>query len=162
MMRLVLALAAAVALFAPIPACDSAGGPVGPVGAGEVTLGAENGVNLATATFVDKGNYANSDLRATDNGDALGLLPGGDSPAKYRPCNWFLSGGGIYQTFGSFAEVPETLPDAGALATALVKAKKGNGFVCQTAAGGWSRGWIKAADATSLTIVFQRVELATP
>ncbi len=137
--------------------CDGPGGGAAP-DSGTVTLRAEEGVNLVTGAWNEKGNYANSDLYATDNGSGgLKLAPGGDTPTHSRPVEWFQTAGGVYQTFPSLDAVPETLPTGDASGLPLPHAKSHNGFVVQISTGGYVRGWIERADAESLTLQWARV-----
>lgn len=147
-------------LLLSLSACDSdtAGeGPGSALGRTTLTLGAENGVDFSTHAKVDKANFANSDLFATDNGDALKLATGSDKPTTNRPVNFFLGSGGIHQTFGSLDEVPGDKPDA-SLTASLPKAKTGNAFVVQGADGAYTKGWIQSATASTVTIVFEPLD----
>lgn len=132
-------------------ACD-AGGDSGPV-SGTVTFGADEGVDLRTGKKKDPGNYANSDLYASQNGGALKLATGGDSPTDNRLVNWFKSGGGIPRTFASLADVPSDKP-TDAMFESLLHAEPGQGFVIERADGGFTRGWLASADGSAVTIEF--------
>ncbi|MFO0745686.1 MAG: hypothetical protein U1F43_08435 [Myxococcota bacterium] len=131
--------------------CDSPSS--GPAVSGTVTLHADDGVDLHSGKVQTPGNFKNSDLYASSNGSSLELASGGATPTQNRPVNWFVTPGGVNETFESLAAVPDDLP-SGTSGTPLVHAKTGNGFVVERKDGGYSKGWVKAADATSVTIEF--------
>ncbi len=142
-------------VLALLAACDSGGGSY-PT-AGTTTITPDQGINFHTGQLQDPGNFKNSDLFATQNGSALKLATGGDTPTVNNPANWFRSGGGVHETFASLVDVPETTPTDD-MTDSLVKAKVGNGFVIRTHGGLYVRGWIEAASDASVTIQWQRVE----
>lgn len=149
-------LATALAAATPV-GCDSPGGGVAP-DSGTVTLRADEGVDLATGAWQEKGNYASSDLYATNNGSGgLKLAPGGDTPTHSRPVEWFQTSGGVYQTFPSLEAVPATLPTGSASGLPLPHVKSHNGVVVKISTGGYVRGWVEQADAESLTLQWARV-----
>ena len=147
-----LALALALAVSSLI-ACDD---DAPPPDAGTVTLAHDQGVDFGTGRARDPGNFSNSDLFATSNGDTgLKLSSGGDSPTQNRPITWFRSGGGLPAEFADLASVPSSpLPTT---ADQLIHGKTGNGFLLETADGDHVRGWLAAASATSVTIQWERV-----
>jgi len=150
----ILCLSLAVACVA--AGCDSS--DPGDPASGEVTFGADEGVDLFSGKVRDPGNYANSDLFASANGDGLKLSTGGEDIVHSRPVNWFKTGGGVAQRFDSLAEVPTDPPADGAVIEPLINARTGNGFVVERADGGYTRGWIKSADTSSVTIEFAPLE----
>jgi hypothetical protein len=124
-----------------------------------ITLHAERGIDLVTGQVVLQGNFANSDLYATNNGSALKLTAGGPSPTESRLCDFFQDAGGAHQVFASLGSVPAQIPTDPALDLPLVKAKTGNAFVCETHEPGlYVKGWLRHADATSLTLEIEPVE----
>jgi len=135
-----------------VAACDPGSDPGNPA-SGTVTFGADEGVDLFSGRVRDPGNYANSDLVASKNGDGLKLSTGGDSPTHNRHVNWFKTGGGVPRSFASLAEVPDERPTE-LMVDPLVKAKTGNGFLVERADGGFTKGRIVSADATSVTLEF--------
>lgn len=146
----------AVAVASSLAACgDDAAPPAG----GTITLARDEGVDFGTGKVRDPGNYANSDLFATANGDSgMKLASGGDNPTHNRPITWFFTPGGLPSQFPDLASVPRAPLPTGA--EQLVHAKTGNGFLLETADGDHVRGWLAAASATSITIEWQRVILA--
>jgi len=150
-MRLALLLVALLAFVGPA-ACDSEGAS-GPV-AGTLTLTHDQGVDFHTGRLVDPGNFANSDLYATNSGSGLKLATGGDNPTVNRPVNWFLNAGGLHRVFESLAAVPDEPPTED-MTDSLVKAKTGNGFIATTHRGALVRGWVSSADTESVTLVFE-------
>lgn len=147
---------ALIALAAATSGCDS---DPSPAVSGTVTLHAEEGIDLHSGKVQKPGNFKNSDLYVTSNGSSLELIPGGASPTQSRPVNWFVNGGGVNQTFDSLASVPDEAPATDAMGVPLVHAKTGNGFVALRRAGGYTKGWISAADGTAVTIEFEPLAL---
>lgn len=123
---------------------------------GRVTLVNDQGIDFASGAVADPGNYANSDIYATNNGDAgMKLTTGGANPAANRPITWFRSGGGIPATFDDLASVPSAPPPT--TYDALVHAKQNNGFLLRAENGDLVRGWLEAADASSVTVQWERI-----
>ena len=139
--------------FCITPAC--VGGGDGGSKSGEVTLTADTGVDLVAGEFQEKGNSTTSDIYATAGNSYLKLSSGGKI-TNPRPVNFFLGPGGVHQTFGSLAEVPEDFPE-GSLNAALVHAKEGNAFVVEMSNGGYAKGWIRAASPTEVTLEYARI-----
>jgi hypothetical protein len=121
---------------------------------GTVTLSANDGVDFHTGLVKDPGNYLNSDLFASENGDSgLKLSTGGDAPTSGRPIIWFRTPGQTLETYESLEEVPLVTPER---EDPLLHAKPGLGFVLETEEGDLVRGWLSAADAGSVTIEWVR------
>ncbi len=119
------------------------------------TFGHEVGVDMLTGEIMDPGNFANSDLFAKANGDALKLYTGGPTSAKNRPVEWFQTGG-TADHFQSLDEVPnEPLPTADGLP--LNQADTGNGFIVIVSSGQPFKGRITAASATSVTVEYEPI-----
>lgn len=139
------------ALASGLAACaDDATGPA----SGTLSIGPDEGLDLVAGRLRSPGNFANSDLYAAANGDqGLELLTGGPNATKNRPVVWFKGGGGLPTTFASFDEVPGTLPDASSTAP-MLHAKAHYGFVLQTRTGTYIKGWLEAANGTSVTVRF--------
>lgn len=152
-LRLVISLAA-VACFVPLaPACDDA---TAPPDAGTIVLKHDAGVDFVNGTLEDPGNYANSDLYATTNGDSgMKLATGGATVIDNRPITWFKNGGGLAMAFPDLASVP-TSP-APTSADAMLHARTGNGFLLVAKNGDLVRGHVSDASATSLTLQWERV-----
>lgn len=148
---------ALVILIALGTGCDS-GDVVGT--SGTVTLTKEQGVEFIGGTVQATGNYKDSDLIARVSGNNMSLVTGGDSPTNNRPINWFFGGGGIMQRFDSLADVPTVAPDD-TMTQPNLAAKTGHGFVVRTSKKTWTRGWISAADSTSVTIQFEHLDAPT-
>jgi len=134
--------------------CDSSD-PITPQ-SGTVTFGADEGADFLRGVVRDPGNFANSDLYASRNGEHLKLATGGADPTVNRPVTWFKQGG-IPKRYTSLAEVPNDLPPD-TQPEALLTTQTGNGFVLKRKDGGYTKGWIAAADASSLTIEFAPVD----
>lgn len=149
--RFVVALSLVATAFA--AGCDSADGEDDSIKSGTLTIRADQGIDFRTGAVVDPGNFSNSDLIASDNGDHLKLATGGDSPVDNRRVNWFLGDGGTFDSFADLNEVPLTKPDVDEN-QALVRATEGRGFVLETRGDGWVRGIINSADASSVTVTF--------
>ncbi len=145
------ALSLAAAVLA--AGCDSGGEEDDSIKSGTLTIRADQGIDFRTGAVLDPGNFANSDLLASNNGDHLKLTTGGDSPVDNRRVNWFLGDGGTFDTFGTLNDVPTTKPELDEN-QALVRAVAGRGFVLETRGDGWVRGIIDAADASSVTVTF--------
>lgn len=151
--RFALSLAAVTALLPVAPACDDA---TAPPDAGTVTLEHDEGVDFVNGTFEDPGNYANSDLYATTNGDSgMKLATGGANVIDNRPITWFKTGGGLAGEFSDLASVPTT--PAPTAADPMLHARLGNGFLLVAKNGDLVHGWISAASATSVTLEWARV-----
>jgi hypothetical protein len=134
-------------------ACDDAGAPPD---AGNATLAKDQGLDFATGRVRDPGNFGNSDLFASANGDSgMKLASGGASPTDNRPITWFQTSVGIYTEFPDLASVPSA--PAPTTVDHLVHAKSGYGFLLVTAQGDLVRGWLRTASATSVTVDWQRV-----
>lgn len=139
--------------LAALAACDDASPPPDE---GTVTLAGEQGIDFATGATRVPGNYANSDIFFTQNGDAgMKATTGGDNPTVNRPITWFRTGGQIAQIFPDLASVP-TGP-APTTYDALVHAKVQNGFLMRAKNGDLVRGWLAAASAGSVTLQWERV-----
>jgi hypothetical protein len=135
-------------------ALTACGDEAPPPAGGTVTLGADDGVDFHTGLVMSPGNFANSDLFASDNGNSgLKLSSGGDSPTSSRPTLWFRTAGMTLQTFASLADVPAAVPET---SDVLLHAKPGLGFVVETSDGDLVRGWLSAADTESVTIEWTR------
>ncbi|MFT5430098.1 MAG: hypothetical protein ACI9OJ_000771 [Myxococcota bacterium] len=140
-------------------ACSSStgGGAEEETSSGEVSLGAGSGIAFGTATVIGGNKFNQVDLVATENGDNLRLQTGGATSTKSEPVNWFKLGG-VPQTFAALDDVPFEKP-ADSDTQPLLAPKTGNGFVLKNyATGGWTRGFIKSADATTITINYEVVE----
>lgn len=124
---------------------------------GTVTLGIEQGVEFVDGTTQSPGNYRDSDLIARKSGSNISLATGGSSPTDNRPINWFRTDGGVLQRFDSFDAVPSDRPDD-TMTTPNLAARAGHGFVVLTSRGTWTRGFVEAADGTSVTITFAHSE----
>jgi len=136
-----------------IAACDS-GEIVG--ASGTVTLKKEQGVEFITGTVQATGNYRDSDLIARTSGSSLSLVTGGSSPTDNRPINWFMGGGGVLRRFDNLAVVPTDVPKD-TMTGPNLGVKMGHGFIVRTSKNTWTRGWISAADSSSLTIEFEHL-----
>lgn len=134
-------------------ACDSSSEGPDPV-SGTLTFKAEEGVDLLHGAVRDPGTFGNSDLYATRNGAKLRLATGGPNATQSRPVNWFMPSG-VARRFASLAEVPNEKPSPDVLTQALLTTQAGNGFVLQRKDGGYTKGWIEAADSNQLTIQFE-------
>jgi hypothetical protein len=149
-------LCTCLTLLAALGACDDASPPLDQ---GTVTVGADEGVDFATGALRAPGNYANSDLFFTANGDSgMKATTGGANPADNRPITWFRGGGGIAPTFPDLASVP-TSP-APTTHDPLVHARANNGFLLRAKNGDLVRGWLARASAGSVTLQWQRVTTA--
>lgn len=142
-------------------ACDSGGdGTVDDGGAtpsaGTVALTVGQGVDFLTGEVSEPGGFNNSDLWVVENGDNPQLFTGGETVIKVRPVNWFQTAGGVFQTFDSLSDVPTELPED-EYGLPLAKAKAGNGFVMLSGHGGYTKGWIEAATASTLTVQYEPV-----
>lgn len=124
---------------------------------GTVTLGIEQGVEFIGGTTQSPGNYRDSDLIARKSGSNISLATGGSSPTENRPINWFRTDGGVLRRFDSFDAVPSDRPDD-AMTSPNLSARAGHGFVVLTSRGTWTRGFVEAADGTSVTITFAHSE----
>jgi hypothetical protein len=124
---------------------------------GTVTLGIEQGVEFIDGTTQSPGNYRDSDLIARKSGTNISLATGGSSPTESRPINWFRTDGGVLQRFDTFDAVPSDRPDD-TMTTPNLAARAGHGFVVLTSRGTFTRGFIEAADGTSVTITFAHSE----
>ncbi|MGM0577832.1 MAG: hypothetical protein ACQEXJ_19050 [Myxococcota bacterium] len=130
------------------PACDSGGGDTPHSIEGDATIQADQGVDFGTGAVVD--GIAVSDLYATAS-DGLRLTAGGPNQANARNVRWFQKNGG-HRTFASLDEVPGTpLPTSN---YPLPNARTGYGFIVANQRGGYTRGWIREADAGSVTVEF--------
>lgn len=147
------------AAFWVIPSgCDDTVAPSGHASTPNiVVLGAETGVEFATAMKMVPGNYANSDVYATANGDHLKLTVGGPSPTKSRLAHWYKTGGGVNQTFDALAVVPTEIPVEEIHEPSLLKAQVGNAFVVETMHGAYVKGWLSQASQDTVTIEFSFV-----
>jgi hypothetical protein len=137
--------------WAVLAAC--ADDPTGPR-AGMLTMGADEGLDFVAGSVRSPGNFQNSDLYASANGDlGLKLMTGGADPTKNRPILWFKGAGGLPTTFDAFDDVPNT-PAADTDTEQLTHAKTHYGFVLETHTGTQVKGWITVADKDSVTIQF--------
>ena len=128
---------------------EAASGPTYPV---TTTFGHEQGVDMLTGEMQDPGNFANSDLFAKDNGDALKLSTGGDNAINTRSAEWFQTGG-TADTFQGIDAVPNG-PAPSGYGLPLTKAKVGNGFIIAVSDGSLFKGHIIDASATSVTVTY--------
>lgn len=151
---LVVLLSLCAATF--VAGCDSSSDGPGVVtpGPGETTIKADEGINFTSGEHQDPGNYANSDIYATSMGSHLKLATGSDRPTTNRPVNWFPTGGGKYNTYVSLADVPDAPLPTDADTASLTIPEQGNGFITLNAAGTYTKGWLKAVTATSITIEY--------
>lgn len=134
-------------------ACDDA---TSPPDAGTVTLKHDDGIDLVNGTLEDPGNYSNSDLYATTNGDSgMKLATGGATVIDNRPITWFKTGGGFAGEFTDLASVPGS--PAPTTADPMLHAKAGNGFLLVAKNGDLVRGWVQAASDSSVTLQWARV-----
>lgn len=150
---LTLATALVALTSAPLPGCadETFERPA----SGTVELTKNKGVDFTTGLLTSPGNYANSDLFATENGSSgLKLTTGGDNPTHNRPITWHRNAGNVPRTFASLAEVPPELPTG---VDFLPNAKTGHGFTLQTADGDYIRGWVSSADETRATVLWDRL-----
>jgi hypothetical protein len=116
-----------------------------PPDAGTATLGRDQGVDFGSGRVRDPGNFGNSDLFASANGDSgMKLASGGASPTDNRPVTWFQTSVGIYTVFPDLAGVPSA--PSPTTVDHLVHAKPGYGFLLVTADGDLVRSWLAAAD----------------
>lgn len=143
-------------LFASCSA-DPSGGGSGNGSSYSVSVG--EGIDFNTKSVTQPGHFKNSDLYAVENGlDGLKLISGGPNSTKPSPVNWFKLGG-VYQTFGSLAEVPSVRPSDSGSALSLPHAKIGNGFVVKNYLGfGYTRGWISYADEHEVVLEFSHLD----
>lgn len=147
-----LAVSIATVAFLLVACADDASAPPA---SGTGTLTNDSGIDFTTGAVMKPGNYANSDIFATVNGDAgLKLSTGGDNPTQSRSITWHRNAGMIPRTFNSLAEVPTDLPSG---FDPIPNAKTRYGFVLETHDGDHIRGWIENASATSVTIQWDRV-----
>jgi hypothetical protein len=122
-------------------------------GSGEATFGLDQGFNFTTGTVQKAEEYNKCDLYATSGGSHLKLKTGGETIVDNQPVNWFKTGG-VTTKFSALAEVPSEKPTSG-MYEPLLKAKAGVGFVLKNQTGaGYTRGWIRDATATSITIEY--------
>ena len=123
-------------------------------GSGIVTLFADDGVHFGTGTVQSPGNFQDSDVRATSSAThgCLTLNPGGPKPTTNHPVDWFDG-----QEFVSLEEVPTEATNP-VTNQSLVCAETGRGFLMEAKWGGWTRAWIQAAGAQSVTLHFEPVE----
>ena len=122
-------------------------------GSGEATFGLEQGVNFTTGAVQNPAKFNNCDLYATSGGSHLKLKTGGETIVDNQPVNWFKTGG-VPTKFNGLAEVPSDKPTSD-MYESLLKAKTGVGFVLKNHTGaGYTRGWIRDATATSITIEY--------
>jgi hypothetical protein len=143
-----------VALFALGLGCGDDGGP--PPDAGTVSIANDQGIDFSSGALEDPGNYANSDIFATANGDSgMKVVTGGNNPTHNRPITWFRTGGGIAPQFSDLASVPSA--PAPTAYDALVHAKSGNGFLVRAANGDLVRGWLSSATANTITVQWERI-----
>ncbi len=148
--RFAISLAACAMLF--VACADEA---TAPPASGIGTLTRDSGIDFSTGAVMKPGNYANSDIFATENGDAgMKLSTGGDTPAISRPITWHRNAGMVPRTFASLAEVPADLPIG---YDPVPNTKTHFGFVLETNDGDHIRGWIESASATSITIQWDRL-----
>ena len=119
------------------------------------TFGADEGVDMVDGEHMVPGNFANSDLFAQANGNNLKLSTGGPTIVKTRAAKWFLNGG-IADVFSGLDTVPNTpLPTGDGFP--LIHAKTGNGFIVEASNGGYFKGYVSAASATSVTIEYEPI-----
>jgi len=162
-MRYLVVIPLAIVLCAVAPSCADGGAEDTAVlyPSGSLVIGPKEGIDFKTGEKMAPGTFANSDIYAAENGDALSLLPGGATSANSRPVNWFQPGG-TAQHFDSLADVPE---DAGDIPTgngfSLPNADTGNGFIVENAREQddapqtYTKGWISDATASTVTIEFE-------
>ena len=132
---------------------EAAAGPSYPATA---SFGHEQGVDMVTAEAQDPGTFANSDLFAKDNGDALKLSTGGPNAIHTRSAEWFQTGG-TADVFTTLDEVPNSpIPSGDGLP--LTKAKAGNGFIIEVSDGTLFKGHIVEASATSVTVTYEPLQ----
>ncbi|MDP6946316.1 MAG: hypothetical protein QF464_19360 [Myxococcota bacterium] len=138
----------------------------GPSYPATATFGHEQGVNMLTSeVFTGQGEspagtFANSDLFAKANGDALKLYTGGPTSSKNRPVEWFQTGGtaDIFDCLSDCDnQVPsEPVPTADGLP--LNQAEAGNGFILVVSTGHAFKGHITSASATSVTVEYAPIQ----
>ena len=117
---------------------------------GRVVLSLEQGVAFASGEVQRPGTFLNSDLRATAGGNAPKLSTGGRHSADDQPALWLRS---TYTGLAGKNPVPADRPTSAN--GAMVDPKVGNGFVIRNfVSGGYTRGFIEAADAQSITILY--------
>jgi len=149
--RTVLSLVALA--FIAVPACDDA---TSPPDSGTVVLTHDDGVDFVNGNLEDPGNFANSDLYATTNGDSgMKLATGGATVIDNRPITWFKNGGGISIEFPDLASVPAS--PAPTTFTAMLNAKTGYGFLLVAKNGDLVRGWVEEASKSSVRLQWARV-----
>lgn len=150
----VIVIALSLTLFA--VGCGAGDDTSGSVGyPATVTLSLDEGVNMVTGEHMDPGNFGNSDLYTSANGDDIKLSTGGDTIIASRAAEWFQTGG-TADVFSGLDMVPNTpLPTGSGLP--LIHAKTGNGFIIQASSGTYFKGYVSAASATSATIEYEPV-----
>jgi hypothetical protein len=132
---------------------DDDAGDASPAYPAVASFGHEQGVDMVAGEFQDPGTFANSDLFAKDNGDALKLSTGGPNAIHTRSAEWFQTGG-TADVFATLDEVPNSpIPSGDGLP--LTKAKVGNGFIIEASDGNLFKGHILDASATSVTVEYE-------
>ena len=150
----------ALSLLVGVVGCDEDGGTVtgSPTAtlSGTIALGPDRGIDFANGDAVSPGNWGNSDVFATANGDSLKLTAGGPTPTKNRPVDWFRTAGNVHKKYDSLADVPNTKPTS-ATYPSLLHAEVGHAFSVQTMEGDYVKGRVTAASAVSVTIEYVSV-----
>ncbi len=144
------------ALFA-CAGCDSdAGGAAAVTWPQEVQLAVNQGVVFAVGDVVPNASYLKVDLIVYKHGTSnFDLSAGGSSPSDKMYMNTFKSGG-VRKIFGSFDEVPSTLPTAANYGEYVNTVKTGNGLVLANNIGdGYTRIWVKRVIASSGLVELQ-------
>ena len=129
-------------------------------------MGDKDGVNMLTGAVFNgegetpAGSWLNSDVYTTDSyDDALKLWTGGPRNTQGRPANWFVTGGGATETFGSLAQVPNTpKPKASDVGLSSGRVEAGHGFIILASdEATYIKGFVSAASADSVTIEYEPI-----
>ena len=159
--RLMIPAACIVLAITPSCADESAAQSMELYPSGSLVIGPKEGIDFKTGEKMSPGTFANSDIYAAENGDALSLLPGGETSANSRPVNWFQPGG-TAQHFDSLADVPSDADDIPTgYGFSLPNADIGNAFIVENARENdadphtYTKGWISDATASTVTIEFE-------
>lgn len=122
----------------------------------EAVVKVEQGIAFGTGTLVTK--FTEADLMVTINGpDGPRAATGGAKSTVNEPANWFIQGG-VPRVFTSLAQVPKQKPQDGDPGI-LLHVKTGNGFMIKNfVSGAYTRGWVRSADETQVTIEYELVD----
>jgi hypothetical protein len=131
--------------------------PTPPPQTSSVTFGPEEGVDFAAATVVQPGHPLKTDLICYAGSQGLDCQAGaGPSISQQKHLRLFRTPGGVIQTFGGLAAVPQGVVPGAADRDMVNGATAGWGFVVENnLSDSYARVWIKKATESSITLQFQ-------